>query len=389
MFGADPFGFGAGSHAWRLTTKLDLPPAAGYVFMLGVNAAGRLSVNGTEVINVGTSTGQFQIATGSVDILTPSSTIEIVGFDNGNPEVQFSFALPDGAPTVASTATLTPTIVPYQATTIADGTFSIPAVPTTLGDIGAVATFVDAVGKRSVARAASVAPVPAGITDLGVLRASDGAVLVLADADTPGTAALASALRAAGHTVTVRPAPEFTWDGTNPPLAGFDVVIHLDGSTYSAPLPGTAQAALVAFVRNGGGFIGGQWNGYELGSQQGMTDLILQLWNTGNDQDCGQCIVTYNVEAAQASHPLLADIPPSFTFFADGHSAGQQVFYETGPSTVLMRIPAGGPAVLVRNLGNGRVVNFSIAPNYLSSQTLQDPNIQHLYANAVAWTIAR
>jgi hypothetical protein len=30
-------------------------------------------------------------------------------------------------------------------------------------------------------------------------------------------------------------------------------------------------------------------------------------------------------------------------------------------------------------------VNFSIAPNYSTTSTLEDPNIQRLYINAVAW----
>jgi hypothetical protein len=49
--------------------------------------------------------------------------------------------------------------------------------------------------------------------------------------------------------------------------------------------------------------------------------------------------------------------------------------------------------VLVRQLGTGRIVNFSFAPNYYFDDmgaiqdpvTLQDPNIQQLYVNAVNW----
>lgn len=64
-------------------------------------------------------------------------------------------------------------------------------------------------------------------------------------------------------------------------MAGFDVVIHLNGPTFYTPLPVTAQTALVEFVRNyGGGFIGGQLNRYEQVSEQqvDMSDLVLQLW---------------------------------------------------------------------------------------------------------------
>jgi hypothetical protein len=43
-------------------------------------------------------------------------------------------------------------------------------------------------------------------------------VLLLVDADTAGTTALVDALTAAGNTVTRRPAPEYTWTGSDPAL---------------------------------------------------------------------------------------------------------------------------------------------------------------------------
>ena len=47
-----------------------------------------------------------------------------------------------------------------------------------------------------------------------------------------------------------------------------------------AALPVAAQQTLEDFVQQGGGFIAGQWNGYELmqGQQVDMPDLVLQRW---------------------------------------------------------------------------------------------------------------
>ena len=45
----------------------------------------------------------------------------------------------------------------------------------------------------------------------------------------------------------------------------------------------------------------------------------------------------------------------------------------------------GGPAVLVRQFGAGRVVDFGVAPNYLNGSALQLAEIQQLYINAVLW----
>jgi hypothetical protein len=212
-------------------------------------------------------------------------------------------------------------------------------------------------------------------------------VLILADADGAATTALGNSLANAGFQVTVRPAPEFTWDGTNPALTGYALVIHLNGATWSTPLRPGGQTALTTFVENGGGFIAASWNGYEAtsGTQKGMPQLVLQ----GTGASCSQCIITYNVVQGQESHPVLAGISSTFTFRADGHDAGPQLAFTTNPSTVLMRVPSGPPAVLVRQFGSGKVVNFSFAPNYglgALGVTLLDPNIQRLYVNAALWT---
>ena len=169
----------------------------------------------------------------------------------------------------------------------------------------------------------------------------------------------------------------------------FIVSYILIGSTFGNPLPVSAQTALVNFVQNGGGFIGSQWNGFErtIGQQVNMNDLVLQLWaDQSGTENCGGCNVTYTVVPAQASHPVLAGVPSPFTFFADGHDAGSQVVFAVDPSTVLMTVSSGREGVLVREFGGGRVVNFSHAANYLNQGiTLQDPNIQQLYINAVNW----
>ena len=215
------------------------------------------------------------------------------------------------------------------------------------------------------------------------------AVLLLEDRVTAGTNALVSALTAAGYAVT-RHSPEYTWDGTNPSPAGYSAIIHLDGATWSFTLSPSAQLALTSFVQNGGGYIGTQWLGYERaqGWTGGMLDVVLSSWpGPGN---CAACAVTYSVVPGAESHPLLAGIPSSFSFSSDGHDDGQATF-TTNPSRVLMRTATGGAAVLVREVGAGRAVSFSIAPGYtgscLSGQAcaLRDPTIQRLFVNAVAW----
>lgn len=226
---------------------------------------------------------------------------------------------------------------------------------------------------------------------LSQVAAGEGpSVLILADTDAVSTDALAASLADSGVQVTVRPGPEWTWDGTNPSLAGFDVVVHLNGATYDYVLPLEAQDALTSFVQNGGGFVGAQWDGYD--PQPNMSGLVLQGTGfdpSGPEQNCTECSVTFERLPAGEGHPLLAGLPASFSLPADAHDAGPAA----AGATPLMQVSSGGPAVLVRELGSGRVVGFSFAANYPWNdfsevhdlRTLQDANVQHLYLNAVRW----
>jgi hypothetical protein len=230
---------------------------------------------------------------------------------------------------------------------------------------------------------------------LGASTASASArVLLLADENGSSTTALANSIATAGFLVTVRPAPEYTWDGTDPSLDGYDLVIHLNGNTFSEgqTLSATAQTALVNFVNAGGGFIGSQWSGLEaLGEQALMQDLVLLGFPGQENENCISCEMRYTAVLAQQDHPVLAGIPSPFFFMADGHAGGPLIDFGTSPSTVLMELPSTAPGVAVRNLGQGKVVNFSFAANYgLGSEgvgpgMLENATIQQLYVNAVRW----
>ena len=170
-------------------------------------------------------------------------------------------------------------------------------------------------------------------------------------------------------------------------------MIHLNGNTFGEgqALSATAQSALVDFVRGGGAYIGSQWNSYEATGEQGlMQDLVLAGFPGSVEENCASCFITYVAVPEQQAHPLLAGIPSEFTFEADGHMGGEQLEFGSEPSTVIMQLPSGTPGVLARNLGAGKVVNFSVAPNYSlagDGHTLQDGNVRQLYVNAVQWAL--
>ena len=223
LFGADPFGFGASvSRATRITATLQAVAANTYTFMLGVNAGGRLMVNGSTVVDIPTSTGQFQQATGTIAVPPGSSVaIAILTFDNGNPEVQLSYAAAGvDELKVAPTSELTPTLVPYQATSQVDGTFSLAGVPTTLGDITVRASKVIN-GRMARGHSIRTPPAPAGITDAGVVRLTDSALYGAAFIGPTGPASLYQVDAATSEATLIGPigfwrvsAMAFSSDGT-------------------------------------------------------------------------------------------------------------------------------------------------------------------------------
>ncbi|WP_230469907.1 tandem-95 repeat protein [Lujinxingia vulgaris] len=214
--------------------------------------------------------------------------------------------------------------------------------------------------------------------------ASAQSVLLIYDTQGACTPALRTALEDAGYDVTLSDAPETQWDGTNPSLDAFDVAVHLNGMTYSNAMPLAGQNALVAHVQNGGGFVASEWNAYEVGNLQAMRDLIL-LERTGGSEGPH----SYVEVAAQSAHPILANIPASFSFEGARNQGPARTFAQN-PSLVLMTDSVGNPAVLVREFGQGRIVNFNHAGNYdvgTSYHTLCNADIQQLYIDSVAWAV--
>jgi len=212
-------------------------------------------------------------------------------------------------------------------------------------------------------------------------------VLVLWDILGPGTTALVDSLESAGYEVVLAGVPEDQWDNTNPPVEGFDAVVHLNGVTFQTSMPPAGQAALTAFVRSGGGFVGSAWTAYEVdfgGRSLGLEPLILTSYDTGMSGS-----QQWTTTAAGAAHRVMQGVGEGFaTTTQAGLTVGPPRW---GDATVLAEVTAIGgapistPAALVRTLDAGRVVDFAHAGNY--SAGLPESNLLKLYQNAVSWTV--
>lgn len=162
-------------------------------------------------------------------------------------------------------------------------------------------------------------------------------VLIIWDVQNADTTALGQALGVAGMMVTYSNTSEASYDGTNPDPSAFDAVIHLNATTWAASdeMPLSGQIALVDFVKDGGVFIGGEWNGFEFeqGRMTAMDDLILLTYNGHFTTDTSMVDVP-----AQAGHPILANVPSSIAV-GSTFVQGLLRWFASDPPLTLMEDP--------------------------------------------------
>ena len=208
-------------------------------------------------------------------------------------------------------------------------------------------------------------------------------VLLLYDADAATTDAFVAAMDALGPHTDLSATLEYNWDGTNPPATAYDAVIHLNGTTDEKFLSEEAQAALVAYVQGGGAFLHSSYNGDELesGELAGLDELTLLGHGVHRSGT-----LTLSPVASQVNHPLLAGLPSPLSFDA-AWDAGPVRSFSTNPALTLMTDQNGDPALVVREVGLGRVVAMHNAGNDGGFSTLEDPDLQLLYRNAIWWAV--
>ena len=208
-------------------------------------------------------------------------------------------------------------------------------------------------------------------------------VLLLWDTKGVQTEHLVQSLKANSLEVVLSDTNETGYDGTNPPLRGFDVVVHLNGTTYNAEMNPKGQAALVRLVQDGGGYIHHEWNAYQLSMNQmhTMRDLILFDRTSGHS---GKIVVSR--VKGQKMHPVVWEIPPSFEMHG-GCNIGKVHEFAAQPATVLAVDQNGNDAIAVRYFGLGRIVGFHHGGNwgFTGEQLMQKREARRLFVDAVLW----
>jgi hypothetical protein len=238
--------------------------------------------------------------------------------------------------------------------------------------------------------------IPALILLFGLTAAAGPNVLLLWD-DAQGTAAnalnpntlnLIAGLESEGVVVTLSARPQQGYTGFNPPPETYDVLIHLNGfEDVFKVMPASGAAALVDYVERGGGILTSENTSAQLAVPEnfgGLSQIMTELMPFQRNGGRGPAPITVTKVGAVSNHPVLQNLPSSFTF-TSGRLTGQVRTYADDPAVMIMQDELGNPAVVIRQLGAGRVVSMHNTGNFSDGTTLSDPNIKRLYLNAILW----
>jgi subtilisin family serine protease len=197
-----------------------------------------------------------------------------------------------------------------------------------------------------------------------------GDVLVIADGGTEVD--VSAVLTAAGYTVTLV-SDDSIYDGTNPPLAGFDLVVLLDGPGVLSDMPAGGQTAIANHVSGGGGLLSFEWLSFEISAgRYTLLQPLIPLTYGGY----GDGTFTWSVVAA---HPVTDGVSPSFNVSTTA------ALGTANSGTVLVRSGTGYPMVLTKQVGGGNIVHFASAGNYFGFRPFTSPDMQRLLVNAADW----
>ena len=209
-------------------------------------------------------------------------------------------------------------------------------------------------------------------------------VLILWDVRNEQTRALATSLTNSGAEVVFSDTSGPGFNGDNPSLKTFDVVVHLNGTTWQSDMPLSGQRALVRFVENGGGYLHHEWNAYQLsvGQLQALRPLILFDRSSGYSGD----IQLQRVESAKV-HPVIWEVPKTFSM-TGGCNVGHVHVFDEEPSVVLARDAQGNDAIAVREHGFGRIVGFHHGGNWSYSvpgALMNSNEARRMFVDGVRW----
>jgi hypothetical protein len=200
--------------------------------------------------------------------------------------------------------------------------------------------------------------------------------------------ALGQMLTDAGHSVTSG-VPWYEVDSTQD-LSGIDVLILQANYNWSVgEMPAAGQAALVAFVNQGGSLFTTAWLNYNIENDGDYATLkaLLPVTNPEREYNIFPGAVTHSLISA---HPTVrAGLPNSFTFTPQ-NIGGTESRLVAKPGATAYTVSntrfdggARGSGVVGWQYGKGRVVSFSTT---CGESDFDSPLFRVLFLNMIEWT---
>ncbi len=205
------------------------------------------------------------------------------------------------------------------------------------------------------------------------LTAGADNVLLLGDGD--AETQVQAALEAAGHTVTYA-GIYYDWDGVDPAVTDFDVVVMLDGYDYGYPLQAAAATALQGFVASGCGLVMTEWTAYDV--CRGYKGTVIGDLMPVTMSDCSDYGDQDTWTVLDPTHPLVAGLPSSWT-----DDAGWSTVAPKAGSVVVVSGASDNPLVTYSTALGGTVVHLNHDMTYTTSTI--DPNALQLIVNAAGF----
>jgi len=202
-----------------------------------------------------------------------------------------------------------------------------------------------------------VATMAAAFSAVASAAAAAPRVLVLGDAGSEGQ--VMRALRSAGHDV-VFGGFHNDWDGVDPDVNDFDVVVYLDGYSYGYGLQPAADAAVAAFVAAGGGLVITEWSAYDVNGgymSPGVAALMPVTSPEGNYDYGSDWIVP------DRTHRLAAWLPEQWV-----DAAGFVYVVAHASATVVIENSSGNPMLTYRTDTGGTVVHVNHELTYTTER---------------------
>ncbi|MCP4604151.1 MAG: hypothetical protein GY847_27125 [Proteobacteria bacterium] len=186
-------------------------------------------------------------------------------------------------------------------------------------------------------------------------------------------------LESKGHSVTYA-GLYYEWDGIEPDISAFDVVVWIEGEDYGYCLTDAADDAISAYITSGGGLVRTEWAAYDIygeDCEDQISDNLMPTTSPEGDYEYG---TTWNV--IDGEHPLTEGLPATW----DDTYGGISLVTANPTATVVIENSSEIPLLTFDDVNGGMVVHIN---NDFGSDEDEDaftPEMQQIMHNACVFS---